>query len=115
MKHVGFLCGKEEPFVTDMINNINKVGAGSVAARMCRVPELSLGMDIPYSLIIDRISHVMPYYLHQLDRARGTHHFEVPVSKGKRLIGGLRKRMAGYAVPRYVREIPGSLCKEVLS
>ena len=51
---------------------------------------------------------VMPYYLHQLDRVRGAAHFEVPVRRGLEIIEGLRRRLPGYAVPRYVREVPGS-------
>ncbi|GAB4154094.1 MAG: EF-P beta-lysylation protein EpmB [Planctomycetaceae bacterium] len=49
---------------------------------------------------------ILPYYLHQLDRVRGTAHFEVVEDVGKRLISELRKRLPGYAVPQYVREIP---------
>jgi L-lysine 2,3-aminomutase len=50
---------------------------------------------------------VIPYYLHQLDRVTGTAHFEVPVARGLELIETLRARLPGYAVPRYVREVPG--------
>lgn len=50
---------------------------------------------------------VMPYYLHQLDRVTGTAHFEVPEETGRALIAELRKILPGYAVPQYVREIPG--------
>lgn len=50
---------------------------------------------------------VLPYYLHQLDRVQGTAHFEVPEALGRELLAELRKRLPGYAVPRYVREIPG--------
>lgn len=52
-------------------------------------------------------SGVMPYYLHQLDRVSGAAHFEVPQARGRQLIEELRKHLPGYAVPRYVREIPG--------
>ena len=58
---------------------------------------------------------VMPYYLHQLDRVAGTAHFEVPEATGVRLIEELRARLPGYAVPRYVRETPGAMSKEVLA
>jgi EF-P beta-lysylation protein EpmB len=51
---------------------------------------------------------VMPYYLHQLDRVAGAAHFEVPVAHGHQLIAELRRRLPGYAVPRYVQEIPGA-------
>jgi EF-P beta-lysylation protein EpmB len=50
---------------------------------------------------------IIPYYLHQLDRVSGTAHFEVPVSRGLELIAQLRARLPGYAVPQYVREVPG--------
>jgi EF-P beta-lysylation protein EpmB len=50
---------------------------------------------------------VIPYYLHQLDRVAGTAHFEVPETRGVELVNALRSRLPGYAVPQYVREIPG--------
>lgn len=50
---------------------------------------------------------VMPYYLHQLDRVAGTAHFEVPEARGLELVAELRRRLPGYAVPQYVREVPG--------
>ena len=58
---------------------------------------------------------VMPYYLHQLDRVAGAAHFEVPVERGRELIGRLRARLPGYAVPRYVREEAGAASKVVLA
>jgi lysine 2,3-aminomutase len=56
----------------------------------------------------------MPYYLHQLDRVAGAAHFEVPVETGRRLIEQIRARLPGYAVPRYVQEVPGASSKRVL-
>lgn len=49
----------------------------------------------------------IPYYLNQLDKVKGSSHFEVDKEKGKELIDGLRKHLPGYAVPRYIEEIPG--------
>ena len=54
---------------------------------------------------------VIPYYLHQLDRVAGTTHFEVPERLGRELVNELESRLPGYAVPRYVREIPGATGK----
>lgn len=54
---------------------------------------------------------VMPYYLHQLDRVAGAAHFETPVEQGVQLIQELTARLPGYAVPRYVREVPGAAAK----
>ena len=54
---------------------------------------------------------VLPYYLHQLDRVAGTAHFEVPEATGLELIAQLRKRLPGYAVPQFVREVAGEASK----
>jgi len=59
--------------------------------------------------------HVMPYYLHQLDRVAGAAHFEVSEEEGMRLVDQMRSRLPGYAVPRFVREVPGGSAKQVLA
>lgn len=58
--------------------------------------------------------HVIPYYLHQLDRVKGAAHFEVDVEKGRQIVRDLRAILPGFAVPRYVREIPGESGKTPL-
>jgi len=50
---------------------------------------------------------IMGYYMHQLDRVQGAAHFEVAEKMGKQLVAELAKRLPGYAVPRYVKEIAG--------
>jgi EF-P beta-lysylation protein EpmB len=57
---------------------------------------------------------VLPYYLHQLDRVRGTAHFEVTDARARDLVDALRDRLPGYLVPRLVREVPGELAKRPL-
>ncbi|MEI6241072.1 MAG: EF-P beta-lysylation protein EpmB [Planctomycetia bacterium] len=54
---------------------------------------------------------IVPYYLHLLDRVRGTAHFEVDESDARRLLDELRRRLSGYAVPRLARELPGEPAK----
>lgn len=54
---------------------------------------------------------VVPYYLHLLDRVRGTAHFEVDEETARRLHEALRGRLPGYAVPRLAREVPGAPAK----
>jgi EF-P beta-lysylation protein EpmB len=54
---------------------------------------------------------VLPYYLHLLDKARGTAHFDVPEEEARRLQAALRARLPGYLVPRLVRELAGEPCK----
>ncbi|HEY1066860.1 MAG TPA: EF-P beta-lysylation protein EpmB [Pirellulales bacterium] len=57
---------------------------------------------------------VVPYYLNQLDRVQGAAHFEVLAAEGLALIEALRRRLPGYAVPRYVQEIAGEPYKTPL-
>ena len=63
-------------------------------------------------MLIDH--RVIPYYLHQLDCVAGAAHFETPVAEGRRIMKQLRYRLPGYAIPRYVRELPGEPCKTPL-
>ncbi len=58
---------------------------------------------------------VIPYYLHQLDPVRGAAHFHVPPARGLEIMAELRHRLPGYAVPRYVCEVPGAESKVVLA
>jgi EF-P beta-lysylation protein EpmB len=68
--------------------------------------------DILVRLFERLIDHrIIPYYLHQLDRVHGAAHFEVSPEAGLCLMEQLRRRLPGYALPRYVREVPGQMCK----
>jgi L-lysine 2,3-aminomutase len=57
---------------------------------------------------------VLPYYLHELDPVAGAAHFRVPRQRACELVAGMRRRLPGYLVPRFVRELPGELSKTVL-
>jgi len=54
---------------------------------------------------------VLPYYLHQLDKAKGTQHFSVSDNKALELMKHLRENLPGYLVPKLVREIAGEKSK----
>jgi EF-P beta-lysylation protein EpmB len=54
---------------------------------------------------------VMPYYIHQLDKAKGVSHFEVEIDRGLKLIAFLEKELPGFLVPKYVQEIAGRSSK----
>ncbi|MCA8989203.1 MAG: EF-P beta-lysylation protein EpmB [Planctomycetaceae bacterium] len=56
----------------------------------------------------------IPYYLHQLDRVAGAAHFEVDRERGARIVAELQQILPGYAVPRYVEDIPGRSAKTEL-
>lgn len=57
---------------------------------------------------------VLPYYLHQLDRVDGAHHFEIPILRGLELVKELHATLSGYMVPRYVQERHGESGKTLL-
>jgi len=50
---------------------------------------------------------IRPYYLHHPDMAPGTSHFRLPIARGQELVGQLRQRLSGLAMPAYVLDIPG--------
>ncbi|HEY3808331.1 MAG TPA: EF-P beta-lysylation protein EpmB [Steroidobacteraceae bacterium] len=60
-------------------------------------------------------AQVLPYYLHLLDRVRGTAHFEVPEARARVLMAELAARLPGYLVPRLARESAGAPGKIVLA
>jgi EF-P beta-lysylation protein EpmB len=57
---------------------------------------------------------VVPYYLHQLDKVAQATHFEVATSSGLQLLSELQAELPGYALPKYVQEIPGKASKTIL-
>jgi len=57
----------------------------------------------------------LPYYLHQLDAVAGAAHFAVPEERGVQIVEALRRRLPGYAVPRFVREVTGEPYKVPLA
>lgn len=50
---------------------------------------------------------VRPYYLHQLDRAPGTQHFQVPIDEALKIVNALRGRTSGIAMPHFMVDLPG--------
>lgn len=59
--------------------------------------------------------HVIPYYLHLLDKVSGASHFDVSEQQGIELIEQLRTMLPGYLVPRLVREQQGEASKIVIA
>lgn len=52
-------------------------------------------------------ARVKPYYLHHLDKAPGTSHFDCGIGRGRQLTQELHTRASGLAQPTYVLDIPG--------
>ena len=68
MKKVGILAGREVTFPESIINSINEKGQGRVTAEMVKVGGIRLDEPKKYDVIIDRISHEVPYYRAMLKR-----------------------------------------------
>lgn len=69
--------------------------------------------DTLKTLFLNLAKHgIIPYYLHQLDRIKQGHHFEVSIEKGLALMEKLRKEIPGYALPKYVQEVPFETSKK---
>lgn len=49
---------------------------------------------------------VKPYYLHQLDPAKGTSHFKVPLKRAKIIYASLRGELSGICIPEFMIEQP---------
>jgi EF-P beta-lysylation protein EpmB len=60
-------------------------------------------------------ARIMPYYLHMLDRVRGSAQFEVGEPRARQLMGELAARLPGYLLPRLVRESAGAPAKTMLA
>lgn len=60
-------------------------------------------------------AHVLPYYLHLLDKVQGAMHFDMPQEKALSLYGQLQKQVPGYLLPRLVREEPGKASKTLFA
>jgi hypothetical protein len=68
MKRVGILAGREQTFPESIIKSINEKGGGKVEAEMIKVGGIRLDEPKRYDVIIDRISHEVPYYRGMLKR-----------------------------------------------
>lgn len=57
---------------------------------------------------------ILPYYLHLLDRAKGTAHFEVQQTEAIKIHKKLQQLLPGYLVPKLVKEQAGEAAKTLI-
>ena len=69
MKRVGILVGREKTFPQALIERINEQGGGEVAAEFVKIGGVRLEEGRRYDIIVDRISHEVPFYRAYLKRA----------------------------------------------
>lgn len=62
MNRIGILVGREQSFPEALINSINERGQGATVAEFIKVGGLRYDDPPRYDLIIDRISHEVPFY-----------------------------------------------------
>jgi glutathione synthase/RimK-type ligase-like ATP-grasp enzyme len=68
MKKVGILVGREVTFPESIIKTINEKGGGEITAEYVAIGGIRLDEPKKYDVIIDRISHEVPYYRATLKR-----------------------------------------------
>ncbi|HEX6506284.1 MAG TPA: hypothetical protein VF221_01510 [Chloroflexota bacterium] len=59
---VGLLVGREETFPQAFLDRVNEMSAGDVSAEMIQLGGTRMDEEIPYRVIVDRMSHEAPYY-----------------------------------------------------
>src|SRR6266545_4861122 len=68
MKRVGILVGREKTFPDALIKNINERGKGGVVAEYITLGGVRHDAPPQYDLVVDRISHEVPFYRATLKR-----------------------------------------------
>lgn len=56
-------------------------------------------------------NHILPYYLHILDKVQGAAHFDLDIQKVRLIYQQLQELVPGYLLPRLVQELSGKLSK----
>jgi hypothetical protein len=69
VKRVGILVGREKTFPVSLIEKVNERGGGDVVAEFVKVGGVRHDGGRQYDLIVDRISHEVPFYRAFLKRA----------------------------------------------
>src|SRR5207248_4018593 len=68
MKRVGILVGREKTFPDALIKNLNERGNGTVVADYLKLGGVRHDAPPQYDLVVDRISHEVPFYRATLKR-----------------------------------------------
>lgn len=103
-KRIGLLFGMEDTFPWALINAINTRGNDQVEAAAAEISYLKDDGVFPYDLILDRISHEVPFYRTYLKcaAASGVKIVNNPIwwSADDKFFDNLVAKAAGVAVPR---------------
>ena len=103
-------CNHPNEFDNEILESLKKVGKLGIPllSQTVLLKGVNDTLSVLETLFMLLVDHgILPYYLHQLDRVQGATHFEVAEEKGKQLMEQLGDLLPGYAMPKYVREVPG--------
>ncbi len=119
MKKVGILVGREVTFPAAIIESINEKGEGKVTAEMVKLGGVTLDEEKKYDVVIDRISHEVPYYRASLKRMalEGTHIINNPFwwSADDKFFNFALATKLGVAIPKTVLLPQQSYIKDIVS
>ena len=105
MKKIGVIVGREWSWPPAFIEEVNKRGAG-VEAEYAKLGGTRMNEPCPYAVIVDRISHEVPYYRSYLKNAmlQGTHVINNPFmwTADDKFFGASLADRIGVASPRTV-------------
>lgn len=106
MKKIGVLFGMENTFPGALVDRINSMGYEDIRAEFVRVGGVQMASPSGYDVIIDRISHEMPFYRAWLKNAvlSGTQVINNPFwgSADDKFFNYALASKLGVAVPRTV-------------
>ena len=103
---VGLMVGREESFPAAFIDEVNRRGGGEVVAEMAKLGGTRMDDPPAYAVLIDRISHEVPYYRAHLKYAAlaGTAVINNPFwwSADEKFFGTALMARLGVVVPKTV-------------
>lgn len=62
MKIIGILFGMEQSFPPALVERINSYGEGKICAEFVKIGAVTMEQVLKYDVILDRISHDVPFY-----------------------------------------------------
>jgi hypothetical protein len=105
-KRVGLMVGREESFPPAFIEEVNRRGEGEVTAELAKLGGTRMDEPRNYAVLVDRISHEVPYYRAHLKCAAlaGTAVINNPFwwSADEKFFGTALMARLGVAVPKTV-------------
>ena len=106
MKKIGLLFGMENTFPYTLVDHLNKLNRKDLAAEIVHVGHVTVSELSKYDIIIDRISHDVPFYRSMLKNAAlgGTYVINNPFwwSSDDKFINCTIAEKVGVAVPKTV-------------